>query len=39
MTICAPAMSVEQARRDAQIKLGGVEATKELYRERRDYRC
>ena len=28
-------MSIEQARRDAQIKLGGVEATKELYRERR----
>ncbi len=28
-------MSVEQARRQAQIKLGGVEATKELYRERR----
>ena len=28
-------MSVEQAQRDAQIKLGGIEATKELYRERR----
>ncbi len=28
-------MSVEQARREAQIKLGGIEATKELYRERR----
>ena len=28
-------MSIEQARRDAQIRLGGIEATKELYRERR----
>src|SRR6202158_765123 len=28
-------MSVEQAQRDAQIKLGGIEATKELYRARR----
>jgi len=28
-------MSPEQARRDALLKLGGVEATKELYRERR----
>jgi putative ABC transport system permease protein len=28
-------MSVEQARRDALLKLGGVEPTKELYRERR----
>ncbi len=28
-------MSLEQAQRDAQIKLGGIEATKELYRERR----
>src|SRR5579863_6285776 len=33
-TTCA-GMSAEQARREALIKLGGIEPTKELYRERR----